>query len=75
MTDLRDGQSARVAAVVGGSGLRRRLAALGVLPGAVVCRRGSMPAGGPLLLEVRGALMALRRRDAEAVRVEGAGGR
>lgn len=49
--------------------MRRRLAALGIVPGAVARCRGGMPLGGPLLLEIRGALTALRRRDAAMVRV------
>ena len=50
--------------------LRRRLFDLGVIPGAVICRRYTAPTGSPIAFEVQGAIVALRRSDAENLIVQ-----
>ncbi|MBX5464062.1 MAG: ferrous iron transport protein A [Clostridia bacterium] len=67
---LGDGEEGRIAALGGPAPFRRRLAALGLLPGSRLRRLGAMPAGGPLMVEVGGTRLALRRRDAAAILVE-----
>lgn len=64
------GRRLRVQDVGGGRAVRSRLAALGVRPGAVlqVVVRG--PLGGPILIEVDGARLAIGRRMARQVFVE-----
>ena len=49
---------------------RRRLLDLGVVPGAVVAAELSAPSGDPVAYRVRGALIALRRSQADLVHVE-----
>mgnify|MGYP000522472705 FL=1 len=47
--------------------LRRRLRDLGFVPGAQVECLGKSPLGDPAAYRVRGAVVALRRRDAQLI--------
>ena len=47
--------------------LRRRLRDLGFVPGAQVECLGKSPLGDPAAYRVRGAVVALRRRDAQRI--------
>ncbi len=47
--------------------LRRRLRDLGFVPGAQVECLGRSPLGDPAAYRVRGAVVALRRRDAQRI--------
>lgn len=47
--------------------MRRRLQDLGMVPGAFVECVGISPLGDPAAYRIRGAVIALRRRDAQAV--------
>lgn len=47
--------------------LRRRLRDLGFVPGAQVECLGKSPLGDPAAYQVRGAVVALRRRDAQLI--------
>ena len=70
MNSLPPGAGGTVCRVEGGGLMRRRLLELGFLPGArVVCRLSRSP-GGPSAYEVRGALVALRPKDAATVVVQ-----
>ena len=76
LADLTQGQQARVvrlsAACQGPQ--RRRLLDLGVVPGTVITSQFSSPGGDPIAYSIRGALIALRRTQAELIQVErGAG--
>ena len=50
--------------------LRRRLFDLGLIPQTLVSCRFIAPAGSPMAFTVRGAVIALRRRDAREIFVE-----
>lgn len=52
---------------------RRRLLDLGVVPGTVVRAMMASAAGDPVAYEIRGAVVALRRRQAEWIRVRDVG--
>jgi len=70
LCDLTPGQEGRVRAVLGpGRGVRLRLGALGIRPGAVVRLISSGPGYGPVLLEVDGARVALGRGLARRILV------
>ena len=71
LSDLAPGQGGTVAEVAGGGAMARRLADLGLLPGTRVTCTGLAPAGDPAAYRVRGAVIALRRRDAARVALEG----
>lgn len=48
----------------------RRLLDLGLTPGADVCVVQAVPFGDPLIVLVRGTRLALRRREAEWIKVQ-----
>lgn len=68
---LQVGQSARVEAVAARPDLQRRLLDLGLIPGTAVTCTAKSPAGDPAAYLIRGAVIALRSRDAAGVRLEG----
>jgi len=55
-----EGRTLRIVFIRGGKGVMRRLADLGLIPGATVRVIHSMD-GGPILLEVKGSRIALGR--------------
>ena len=67
---LQDGQSAFVARVEAEPALRRRLMDIGLIPGTRVRCCGRSPAGDPAAYLIRGAVVALRARDAAGVSLE-----
>ena len=70
LDELQTGARGMVCEVGGSGAFRRRLLELGLLPGTVVERTGQAPLGDPLAFRVRGAVLAIRRRDAQAIRIE-----
>ena len=70
LNTLRVGQSARVARVEAEPAMRRRLLELGLVPGTRVTCTAVSPAGDPAAYLIRGAVVALRSRDAGGVRLE-----
>lgn len=72
LADLPVGSRAVVVAVSGTPDLRRRLAELGVLPGAAVHVVRRAPWGCPMEFDIDGARYAVRRETAEGVLVEDA---
>ncbi len=60
----------RVRAVLTPMPLRQRLEELGLTPGATVTKLHRSPAGSPAAYLIRGAVIALRREDAETVLLE-----
>ena len=71
LSGLRPGERGTVAEVTGGGAMARRLADLGLLPGAAVFCTALAPAGDPAAYLIRGAVVALRRRDGARVLLEG----
>ena len=69
LDDLRPGQTGEVHAVEAGTTLARRLADLGFCPGTPVRVVRRAPLGDPVLYELRGYRIALRRREARRIRV------
>lgn len=49
--------------------LRRRIQDLGIVPGTPVHYVRSAPGGDPMAFHIRGAVIALRRKDAGGIRV------
>ena len=69
LAELAVGQRARISGLdFEGSGLRR-LIDLGFFGGAEVCCVGQSPMGDPRAYEVRGAVVAIRGRDAARISV------
>jgi Fe2+ transport system protein FeoA len=70
LADLRVREGARVVAVSGRPGLRRRLLEMGVLPGTAIEIVRVAPLGDPIEVRLRGYALSLRREDARAIAVE-----
>ena len=66
---LAGGQRAYITGVDNSTGMARRLEELGLLPGTRVICELVASGGDPVAYRVRGALIALRRRDARSVHV------
>ena len=64
---LAPGHRAWVGEISAQGELRRRLRDLGFVPGAQVECLGRSPLGDPAAYRVRGAVVALRRRDAQRI--------
>ena len=71
LSALRVGQSAYVAEIQADEAMRRRLLDLGLIRGTRVTCTAKSPAGDPAAYLIRGAVSALRGRDARGVRLEG----
>lgn len=71
LSALRVGQSAYVAEIQADEAMRRRLLDLGLIRGTRVTCTAKSPAGDPAAYLIRGAVIALRGRDAQGVRLEG----
>ena len=65
------GAVSTVAALTCGGDLRRRLLDLGFVPGSTVQALQAAPWGDPVAYAVRGAVIALRRRDASGISIYG----
>lgn len=69
--DLKAGQVARIASIDDTAEIAARLMEIGLLEGSQVEVVHEAPFGGdPIAVRVRGALIALRRGEADLVRVE-----
>lgn len=69
LSQLAPGQSARVASLRPGGSMCRRLQDLGLIEGTVVQCLYQSPLGDPSAYLIRGAVIALRRSDADSVSV------
>ncbi len=70
LNEIRPGQSVRITSVSASDGIRRRLFDLGMIPGTVVECVGSSPAGDPSAYLIRGAVIALRKKDCGGIAVK-----
>lgn len=55
--------------LVGDESYVSRLRELGFVRGETVALRGKTPFGDPLMVEIRGAVVALRKKEAECIQV------
>ncbi len=69
LSDLKPGEKAKVLDIsrTCRRGERRRFMDLGILPGTVIEVEVSSPSGDPMAYRIRGAVIALRREQAEAI--------
>lgn len=70
LTALREGEYGYVTEISAGPAMARRLVDLGLVRGTRVTCVARSPAGDPCAYLIRGALIALRRGDAQGVRLE-----
>jgi Fe2+ transport system protein FeoA len=71
LAEVRPGASARVVRIAAHcqGPARRRLLDLGIVPGAQIESEYASPGGDPVAYRVRGALIALRRTQAELIQI------
>jgi ferrous iron transport protein A len=69
LSELPLGKSARIKAISGERGFRRRLLELGLLPETLVRVLRVAPLGDPLELQVRGTCLSIRRSEASQIDV------
>ncbi len=70
INDLRSGAKAKVVSVDSAARSSRRLMELGVVPGVSVEFVKAAPFGDPIEVRIRGYSLALRRNEADAIKVE-----
>jgi ferrous iron transport protein A len=61
LVNLPVGRKAKVIELQGGWGMQRHLSSLGVRPGKIVRKITSQPMGGPIMVEIEGARVAIGR--------------
>ncbi len=69
LNKLKPGAQGRVMQVNATGAIRQRLLDMGLLPGVVVRVERSAPGGDPVWIQVQGAQLALRKKEAESVLV------
>jgi ferrous iron transport protein A len=69
LTELPIGQNARVSSIDDKNAITKRLMEMGVVPGASVEVVKTAPFGDPIEIRVRGYNLAMRRNEADAIRV------
>lgn len=69
LTEMARGEEGRIVAVEGGWGLRNRLARLGLAEGQVVRKLSEVALGGPVVVLVNRAQVAIGRGMARRIRV------
>lgn len=69
LSDLKIGDEATIATVLGEGRVRRRLFDMGVTPGAKVYLKKKAPLGDPIEVTIRGYELSLRKDEAMLVKV------
>jgi len=67
LAELAPGETGRVSSLAAQDPLRRRLIDLGLIQGTLITCMGESPLGDPRAYGIRGAIIALRRKDQAAV--------
>lgn len=70
LDEVRPGQKARVVKIIGRSGVNRRLADMGVVPGTTVEVERIAPLGDPVDIRLKGYHLSLRKEEASNIMVE-----
>jgi ferrous iron transport protein A len=65
--DLKPGQKALVSKIIGDEKLKKRLNALGCIEGTEIELKNAAPFGDPLVLNLRGFNLAIRKNDAKNI--------
>ncbi|MBP7949818.1 MAG: ferrous iron transport protein A [Verrucomicrobiales bacterium] len=70
LAELETGQSARIVRLPAGDAGMTRLREMGLLPGTKLVLIRRAPLGDPIEISIRGALLSLRKREAELIEIE-----
>lgn len=65
--DLKIGQRATIEGLLGDSKLNKRLSALGLIKGTEIELRRIAPLGDPIIINLRGFDLAIRKKDAKNI--------
>lgn len=65
--DLKVGETGLIKNIIGDSRLSKRLLALGCIEGTKVTLKGIAPLGDPLIINLRGFNLAVRKKDAKNI--------
>lgn len=65
--DLKIGQKATIEGLLGDSKLNKRLSALGLIKGTEIELRRIAPLGDPIIINLRGFDLAIRKKDAKNI--------
>jgi len=71
LSDLKEGEKARVVTLENNGDIKRRLQDIGLIPGTVVTCVQKSPCGDPVAYLIKGALIAIRCEDSDKITVEG----
>lgn len=71
LTDLQEGQEARITKIGGGGAIRQRLLDMGVTRGTPIRVERRAPLGDPIEVKVKGYYLAIRHDEAQHIQVEG----
>lgn len=67
--DLKPGQKALISSINGDKKLAKRLLALGCIEGTEIILKTSAPLGDPLVINLRGFNLAIRKNDARNISI------
>ena len=67
--NMKIGQCAKIKDIGGDEKLKKRLLALGCLEGTSVCLTKKAPFGDPLVINIRGFDLAIRKKDAQNIEI------
>ena len=70
MKDMRPGETATVARLLGEGPVKRRIMDMGITRGTEIFVRKVAPLGDPMELSVRGYELSIRKADAEMIEME-----
>ncbi|QGU95776.1 ferrous iron transport protein A [Clostridium bovifaecis] len=69
IVDLRPGQNGFIENIIGDEKLSKRLLALGCIEGTRVTLKTKAPLGDPIIINVRGFDLAIRKKDAANIKI------
>ena len=68
--DLKPGDKGFVHSVIGDEKLAKRLLALGCIEGTEIAVKTAAPLGDPIIINLRGFNLAIRKKDAKNIRIK-----
>lgn len=69
LSELNQGKIAFINKVNGNSAFTKRLKALGCIEGAEIIVKTKAPLGDPIMVDLRGSLIAIRKKDAKYIEI------
>jgi ferrous iron transport protein A len=68
--DLKPGENGYIKNIIGDERLTRRLLALGCIEGTRITLKTTAPLGDPIIINVRGFDLAIRKKDAFSIKLK-----